>query len=560
MRIGESSIIAVRTDDHITSILDALEASRADRVEFLVPEGTALFADTLNMKLLKRESERLAKEIIIVTEGQRESAAARKVGLVVKTPERGEEFLTSWRQERHRAAVTHAPTRKLWPTRPSPRPQMTDIVASRAGSQTRQPPAEDLETPEAAPAGAPEEEAVVLGETYASQPHAGLKSRTATIVIAALLLALAAGAAFVPPRATLLIHPKREPIEFEMEIQARLNAADLSSAKNLIPAERLHVDVEEAREFPATAERELNERARGTLTIFNAFSAQPQRLVATTRFLDSQRNKIFRIAKDVTVPGAKIVEGNVNPGSITAEVMADQAGEESNIPSSRFSIPGFKGTPKEKSFYAVSESPMRGGFVGKTKVVSKSDVEQAGNTLTPIVRMRAERELRAKLPPDLHLVSGALSVRLTETSATPRESERAEKFVSKVKARGEALLIKEADVQALVDQQARAHLAQDRRLLAETRKFSYTLKEADHASGRLTLVALLTADAEATVPEEKIRSALAGTRLKEAENFFLREPSVERADLSLWPFWAQRLPQDPQKITVRIGGRTGRNP
>ena len=62
-------------------------------------------------------------------------------------------------------------------------------------------------------------------------------------------------------------------------------------------------------------EKELNEKARGSLTVYNEYSSSPQTLVATTRF-ESPEGKIFRIEKNIVVPGAKIEEGKIIASTI----------------------------------------------------------------------------------------------------------------------------------------------------------------------------------------------------------------------------------------------------
>ena len=65
----------------------------------------------------------------------------------------------------------------------------------------------------------------------------------------------------------------------------------------------------------------MSQKAQGTLTIYNAYSSAPQTLVATTRFVTPD-GKIFRLTNEVTVPGAKITNGQIVPSSINAPIAA----------------------------------------------------------------------------------------------------------------------------------------------------------------------------------------------------------------------------------------------
>ncbi len=70
-------------------------------------------------------------------------------------------------------------------------------------------------------------------------------------------------------------------------------------------------------------------KAEGSVTIYNEFSNAPQPLVATTR-LETSDGKIFRIVKGVTVPGTTLVDGEIKPGAIEVQVVADQPGSDSD--------------------------------------------------------------------------------------------------------------------------------------------------------------------------------------------------------------------------------------
>ena len=106
-------------------------------------------------------------------------------------------------------------------------------------------------------------------------------------------------------------------------------------------------------------EEEVENYASGFVTIHNNFDTNSQDLVATTRF-ESPEGYIFRIRDKVTVPGMK----DGQSGILKVKVYADEPGEDYNISSTRFTVPGFAGSPRFDDFYAVSDSSMEGGMVG----------------------------------------------------------------------------------------------------------------------------------------------------------------------------------------------------
>lgn len=117
------------------------------------------------------------------------------------------------------------------------------------------------------------------------------------------------------------------------------------------------------------------QKSRGTIIIYNSYSAEPQSLVATTRF-ESPDGKVFRLSEGVTVPGMN----GTQPGAIEAQVIADQPGADYNISSTTFTIPGFKGSPKFEKFSAKSNKAMAGGSQATGadfRIISKEDLDKA---------------------------------------------------------------------------------------------------------------------------------------------------------------------------------------
>ncbi|HLC95458.1 MAG TPA: hypothetical protein VJH89_03135 [Patescibacteria group bacterium] len=143
-----------------------------------------------------------------------------------------------------------------------------------------------------------------------------------------------------------------------------------------------------------------NQKASGTVILYNNYSTDPQQLVATTR-LETEDGMLFRLVKGVTIPGMTYTNGKKDAGVIEVEVIADQTGETYNIDATTFNIPGFKGGPKYSAFSAKSTKPMTGGSsagAANIAIVAKVDLDTA------------EREAKAKAKEDfLQAIRGDLS-------------------------------------------------------------------------------------------------------------------------------------------------------
>ncbi len=204
-----------------------------------------------------------------------------------------------------------------------------------------------------------------------------------TYILSALVLFLLAGTVYAGieflPKATIKIITKKTEWVYNDSVIADKKGGQL-------PAEIFSVKKNFNFSFQALGRKQVERKAGGKIIIYNAFSSSPQPLVAGTRF-ETPDKKIFRLTERIIVPGAQVVDGKIKSSSIEATVIADQPGSQYNIgPVSRFSIPGFSGTPKERGFYAESKEPMKGGFVGEAAYPTEDDIKKA--------KERARKELQ----------------------------------------------------------------------------------------------------------------------------------------------------------------------
>ena len=135
-----------------------------------------------------------------------------------------------------------------------------------------------------------------------------------------------------------------------------------------------------------------NTSASGSLVIYNT-QAKPQRLVANTRFATTA-GLIFRIHTAVTVPAGSTAK----PGSVTAKVYADKAGDSYNVGPTSFTIPGFAGTAQATQVYARSSEAMSGGSSGNVPVVDAATEATARKALAAALIPDLTASLQSQVP------------------------------------------------------------------------------------------------------------------------------------------------------------------
>jgi len=183
------------------------------------------------------------------------------------------------------------------------------------------------------------------------------------------------------PKATLKITARIKTQSVDSNITGNTSAIASDFEKEIIPAKIVSAESSITENFKASGDKAVsNQKSRGKILIYNEYSTSPQPLVATTRFLSSD-GKIFRLVNGVTIPGMETVNGETKPGTVEAQVVADEAGESFNIGPDKFSIPGFQGSGNDKytKFYAKSDTAMSGGGSGNqtANYIMDSDVAEA---------------------------------------------------------------------------------------------------------------------------------------------------------------------------------------
>ena len=307
--------------------------------------------------------------------------------------------------------------------------------------------------------------------------------------------------------------------------------------------------------FPATGQSQnIASKAQGTITIYNDYSSSPQDLVATTRFATPD-GKIFRLATDVTVPGAQVGAGGaLTPSSIDAPIVADQGGTSYNVgPVAKLTIPGFQKTPaKYAGFYGEIKGTTAGGAVGLKPIPTLADVSAAKASTTAILQEDLRDSLAASYPNNFKILDGATSIQVTKISVSTTTD-----------ANGNFSVFGEATLQAIgFDEVALKSyllgLAQNAlqgqpggtTLTFSTFTPNYGNAQASFSKGQVSFALGVDATLEPAFQPDDFASQLAGTSISQARNLVQNLPQLADGKISVSPVWLWKMPSDPTKIDV----------
>jgi hypothetical protein len=299
--------------------------------------------------------------------------------------------------------------------------------------------------------------------------------------------------------------------------------------------------------YPATGTDTVGRKAQGTVTVYNNFSTESQSLIKSTR-LETPEGYIYRLDQSVVVPGAKKEGGTLMPSHIDVTVIADQPGEKYNIgPIPKFTIPGFRGTPKFEGFYGESKEPMRGGASGEVKMPTDEDIESARADIKKTLEDALKAEVLIDKPENIKILEGAYNFTATR--------EQVDEVVDKndefnVTLYGEMSFIgfDEADLLAVL---GRYFSEQSKK---ELMNFSYKIDYGEVTIDLKNSVmnSAINIESEWTEPFQKdeFKQKIAGMTENQLKEAVLSAPGVINGEIKMWPFWVNRVPKNLDRIAV----------
>ncbi len=351
-------------------------------------------------------------------------------------------------------------------------------------------------------------------------------------------------------RATVIIQPRTDIINLQLKISASSDAASVDDKLNIIPGQLFSFQQEESGLFPVTGSKNVVQKASGIITIYNK-SIASQRLVATTRF-QSPQGIIFRIPQTINVPAALKNGNTITPGSIESTVIADKPGSEYNIGITRFSIPGFEGTPKYEDFYAVSKTEMSGGQIGEAMVVTEADYLKARDAII--------NKLKKEISGSLIKQSGQLKVlnstdiKFDDPITNAKIGDPTNELKMTIRGSAQIFGFRESDVKELIEKSISKKGEFD--FIDNSLSIKYSGPITDAVSKTMKFTVEADINVAAKINSQKILNDILDLNGDSIRLYFKNLKEVESAYVTLFPFWVKKIPtqENKVKIIIKING------
>jgi len=561
--------IIVRKQDEAATVVEQLIDADTDAIVFSIPKGSVFSQSLNNFKLLKREGSVLGKEIIIESEDPLVQERAVKAGLEIgETPEEDAEEAEEpeEKEEVHtatRVAAGKLPRGRSLKVKESPDEDEDEPVRkiSRLALKKKSAPIEDAVSVDSnSDTEAAEEEGVEesAGEPVRPSQHKKSFFSRGRLIFAAGVIVFIGGlayvAAFVLPKATIELEMKKDQWSFSSPIVVDKSISVIDLVGGKIPGQVFTQKNTTNSKLPATGAEFIERKATGVLTVYNSYSSQAQSIVATTRFV-TPKGIVFRTTQALTIPGAKIDNGNIIPSSITVPVVADIVGPSGNVgATARLTIPGFAKTPKFNGFYGELKEGATGGFSGKSKVATESDIKAAKADGAKVAEQLVRAQIAGQVPDGFKVIEGSSQFSVVR-QVVNQIADTEGNFSVVTDAQLSVFAFQEKDIRDFLA--AKMALATsgngDFKVDSETLEYGNLNSSSIIArGGRAALPVSYSASLSHKIDIDALRTMVLGKDESQLNSVILGTPGVIGGKVNLWPFYVGAVPADPGKVSIIV--------
>jgi hypothetical protein len=370
-------------------------------------------------------------------------------------------------------------------------------------------------------------------------------------IIVVVLIASVFGLSAFLSKTTITVFPEfREPV-LNAEFTAYPDKRD-----NSLSYEIMTIDATAEKQVTASGQEFVESQATGFIEIIKSTPGS-ERLIKNTRFRTPE-GLIFKVQESVVVPGAvKDTTGNLVPGTIRAEVFAENPGQEYNLAANtKFDIPGFKEsnlTELYNSIYAVNRDPFTNGYKGQKFIINDDELGTAKQALQVDLRNSLLERIKSEAPAGFIAFPDSISFTFQSLPTV----QYGENLVAiKEQAFLQIPLFKDSDFASFLAKESIPTYNREEVRITKPEDLKFSYKEASTSASNLANLTSLTFNitGKPTIvwkySPEKLQQDLAGKSKTSISSVLTAHPGIKSARVSSKPFWKRSFPEEPSDIVI----------
>jgi len=551
-----NKIIYLEPDEEIINIVDRLKTIPEKKIALVVPSGAVLVSSAINLRLLQEESEKLGKEISIVTTDSTGRNIATQLGFTVYEnlgAARENRVRDLEEQERSPLVRKRIPEKKLeeieeddleggYTDMDEEEYHASEKIGTKKASIFDEFDEEEEERP------VRKKEPVVVRKKLhplISNPKAWIFGTMGFILILFLLV-------FVFPKATVYLNvaAAEENLDIDFKLATDVTTVSKSDNKVVLPANWESKDEEVVVSVPTTGAKNVGDKAKGIVVIYNR-SGKTVNISAGTQFLTSD-NKVFVIPQAASVPGAVVSEyGEMIAGKSSTNLEAGEGGTAYNINPSRFYIPSLADITGNL-VYGQTEDALVGGTDKNAQVVSKDDIDKAKQMAKDQMDKKQSDEFG--MQGEKLFVQGLGVVANNNETMDKKEGDEADKLTLDVKTTFSFLTFSKIDFDKMFADSLKLNIGSQKELVGTGyRSVSWDVINFDNKKKQAELVAHVKILTAATINQDFLKSKIVTLSIPELRTVLSQYTDVELDHVSFFPpLLIQSIPSNERNVNIVV--------
>lgn len=543
-------VIFLEREDEIPVIVDAIKKTKADKVVIVLPKNSNVFQSIVNIKILRARAEEFNKWLFVITKDKKGEKMLEMIGIPA--------FETLAEFEATAIDKIFTKTKKGSSSKSS----IKQIIFT----------ASEIIEPEGKNEIIEPEEMINWRDVF-FKPSKTLLI-TLTLISVGLFFFIST---VVMPGATIYIKPERKTIETVMNITLTPNDSQeynsFLSKQRTINSFPIEAEFEKKIQFNTLTKIFEGKNASGNIVIVNTFNEE-RTLKPQTRF-QSENGVVYRISDWVRIPPATS-EGY---GELVVNVVADEkdifgefAGDKGNLLApQKLIIPALPPAGQQILWGEVRED-IKGGVTLYKPKVTEEDFDIAKKNIEELITKEAQLDLEKYLKEKNALEFTNLTL-LPENKffkkeiieiTVPKEllNTDVENFevYAKLKVKSwaydsdELLSVLRQSLEKSVDPDMFLEMIDSPSIVIDV--FS---KEENSNNLKVNIIAkgieayLIEPKTESGIRfVNKVKREIINQPINEAEKILVNFQEISDVKITVWPFFARRIPRLPENISVKI--------
>lgn len=370
-----------------------------------------------------------------------------------------------------------------------------------------------------------------------------------TSILIFIIMGLGA-AFFIEGKGNIIIYPVLSDVSFEEKIQVIAGETEINYENNILPGEYFEEKLSYENVYESTGSDETATKAQGKITVCNEHpEAKSLKLVQNTRFLSAEGDLTYRAIEAFTIPAKN---GN-NPGCVEVSVIADEAGDNYNLTSATFSIPGLSKTDYFTTIWAEIREGQKieGGSISEQRVITEKDITNAKDLFKEKYSEIAKQSLVSNLEAvgtyvyfddwfeqdfDKFIVLGS-------------EGDKVSDFKIEATITTRILILRKVDIDKYIEK--KLSLSEENRSIVPDSLHKEFVKPED-GSKENTLLLKVGAKTYSKISEILLINDVKGQEIEDCKNILKNIPEIMSADVFASLFWKNKLPSNKENINIQI--------